>query len=325
MTEPVLTLVLPVYQVERFLPACLDSLIALDPPADEIIAVDDGSTDACPQILASYADRLPGLRIIRQANAGVSAARNTGLAVARGRYLAFVDPDDYLAADAYRQALAVAEREDLEIVLFNGEYDCEGREPPAPIYRVPSGPITSGAEWLRRRLQARDLLHMAWLHLYRHDFLRTHGFRFIPGRLHEDVLWTTEVLLAARRVRYLDHLAVYYRRWPRRRTAEQQQAHLEALVASSIANARGLAELIAEQPLDEELRALLGWQLVDGAFAIFHKLEQMPDQRRAWRWRARLAREHFFALLWRHAYDTRQRRRILRHAMKSTLARLIAR
>lgn len=70
---------MPIYNVAGYLSACLDSLMAQTLPPDEIIAVDDGSTDDCPAILADYAARMPNLRIIRQENGGLSAARNTGL------------------------------------------------------------------------------------------------------------------------------------------------------------------------------------------------------------------------------------------------------
>lgn len=98
--EPTLSLVMPVYNVAEFLPRCLDSLAAQTRPADEIIAVDDGSTDACPAILAEYAQRLPSLRTVRQENGGLSAARNTGIEHARGKWLAFVDSDDFVLAAA---------------------------------------------------------------------------------------------------------------------------------------------------------------------------------------------------------------------------------
>lgn len=85
MTPCRLSVVMPVYNVAAYLPACLDSLVAQTLPPDEIIAVDDGSTDACPQILLDYAQRMPNLRIIRQENGGLSVARNTGLKFATGR------------------------------------------------------------------------------------------------------------------------------------------------------------------------------------------------------------------------------------------------
>jgi glycosyltransferase involved in cell wall biosynthesis len=128
MNTPLLSLVVPVYNVAPYLPRCLESLAALDPPADEIIVVDDGSTDDCPRILADWGPRLPQMRVIRQENGGLSAARNTGLDAASGKYLAFVDSDDFVSADAYADALRLAEDENLDMVLLNANYHFEGRE-----------------------------------------------------------------------------------------------------------------------------------------------------------------------------------------------------
>lgn len=89
------SVIVPVYNVETYLPQCIDSILAQDHPSFEVIVVDDGSTDACPNILSTYASD-PRLRVIRQENAGLSGARNTGLLHAAGRFICFVDSDDHL-------------------------------------------------------------------------------------------------------------------------------------------------------------------------------------------------------------------------------------
>lgn len=320
MNAPRLSLVIPVYNVAPYLPRCLDSLIALDPAADEIIVVDDGSTDDCAAILASYAARLPQMRVIRQENGGLSAARNTGLDAATGTYLAFVDSDDFLSPDAYARALDAMERDQLDMALFNANYHFEGRQPDYAIYAdVAATEVIPGREWLRRRLVAGRFLHMVWLHLYRREFIERHRFRFVPRLIHEDVIWTTAALLAAERVRYDPHIAVHYRIPIRRFAPEQAQRRLEAIVASSVTNARAQAQMADAQ--DAELRRLLDHQLVDGALSVFHKLKKMPDRAVAAATLARLRREGFLALLWRHAVDAAQRRRIARHWLRSLFVR----
>lgn len=317
MSVPTLSIVMPVYNVAAYLPRCLESLAALAPAADEIIAVDDGSTDDCPSILAAFAARLPQMRVIRRENGGLSAARNTGLDAARGKYLAFVDSDDFVCADAYGEALRLAEDEDLDMVLLNANYHFEGREADYAIYTGidPTG-VMPGREWLRQRLQAGRLLHMVWMHLYRREFIESHRFRFVPRLIHEDVIWTTQALLAAQRVRYTAHLAVNYRIPLRART----QRHLQAVVDSSTVNAGALAEIAAGLDGDAELRRLLEDQLVDGALSVFHKLKNMPDRAAADATLRRLRHDGFMALLWRHAATAAQRRRIARQWLRSWLA-----
>jgi glycosyltransferase involved in cell wall biosynthesis len=316
-----LSLIVPVFNVAPYLPRCLESLAALTPPADEIIVVDDGSTDDCPRILAEFAPRLPQMRVIRQENGGLSAARNTGLDAAHGKYLAFVDSDDFVSPDAYAEALRLAEEEQLDMVLLNANYHFEGREMDYSIYAdAVLTDVIPGREWLRRRLHAGRFLHMVWMHVYRRDFIEDNGYRFVPRLIHEDVIWTTRSLLAARRVRYTGHIAVHYRIPLRRFSAEQSQRRLQAIVDSSVVNAEALAAMCATLSDDPELRRLLEHHLVDGALSVFHKLAKMPDRQIAAATLHRLRSEGFLRLLWRHAGNNTQRRRVARHWLRSWLA-----
>jgi len=318
MTVLRLSLVVPVYNVAPYLPRCLESLAALDPPADEIIVVDDGSTDDCPRILAEWSPRLPCMRIIRQENGGLSAARNTGLNAARGRFLAFVDSDDFVEPDAYREALQAAEQNALDMVLFNARYHFEGRRADYAIYGdIPKTGVLPGKEWLRQRLTSGRLMHMVWMHLYRREFIECNRFRFVPRLIHEDVIWTTRALLTADRVCWIPRVSVNYRIPIRKLTPEVMQRRLADVVESSIVNARAEAEMALGIGEDAELCTLLQFRLVDGALSIFHILAKMPDRIAARRRLVCLRREGFIAFLWRHAQTAAQRRRIARHWVKS--------
>ena len=320
MTTPLLSVVLPVYNVAPYLRQCLDSLVAQSRPPDEIIAVDDGATDDCPEILADYARRMPTLRIIRQVNGGLSVARNTGIAQARGKYLAFLDSDDFAAPSLYATLLDMAERENLDIALCNAWFHHEGRRPDELIYGdVLTSGVKSGSEWLGERLRSGRFLHMVWMHLYRRDFVEQRGFRFVPGLIHEDVIWTTRALLAAKRVQYTREALLHYRILQRRFSDEQNQKRLDKLVSCSEFNARTLADIARNEIQAPELRRLLEEQMVDGAFSVFHKLDQMPDRSARTNHLHRLRRENWFGLLWRHARGVRQHRRIVRQYLRSCL------
>jgi heptose III glucuronosyltransferase len=312
VSAPLLSVVMPVYNVAAYLPACLDSLVAQTLAPDEIIAVDDGSTDDCPRILAEYATRMPNLRVIRQDNGGLSAARNTGLAAARGKWLAFVDSDDLVMPEAYARLVAMAEADDLDMALANAEYHFEGRQPDRPVYSdLPAvASVMSGADWLRERLRAGRFLHMVWMHLYRRAFIEAHAFRFVPRLIHEDVIWSTRALLAARRVRHDAQPAYRYRIPMRHFTPREKAARLEAIIDSSLVNARTLADM-AGAVTDPELQRLLRAQLVDGAFSVFHKIAQFPEAAARARHRRRLRQSGFHRFLWHHAVGWRQHRRVL--------------
>ena len=321
MSRPTLSLVVPVYNVAPYLRQCLDSLQAQGDAVSEIIAVDDGSTDDSPRILAEYAQRLPQMRVIRQENGGLSAARNAGMRQAGGKYLAFVDSDDFLVPDAYRAALQSAEAGELDMVLFNAMFHYEGRAPDRPVIEdAGRSGVISGADWLRLRLRQGRLPHMVWMHLYRREFLRKAGWQFVPRLIHEDVIWTTQALLAAARITYEPVIAYFYRIPVRRFSPQQDQRRLEAVLESSVYNARALAVMAAGVAVDAELRDLLTRDLVDGALSVFHKLEKMPDRAARKSIVGRLRKQGWYRFLWQHAHGYTQRRRIARRYLQALFA-----
>ncbi len=316
-----LSLVVPVYNVAPFLERCLESLAAQNLDGVEIVLVDDGSTDDSPEILARYSAQHPQMRVIRQPNGGLSAARNTGMDHISGEYLAFVDSDDWIEPGYYRRLLDLARAKNLDLAHGNAMYHFEGRREDHPIYRdaLPAE-VMPGREVLRRRLAEKTLLHMVWMHLYRRDFIGRLGLRFAPRVIHEDVLWTTRAFLEAQRVAYDPTPGYFYRQRIRPLAADILDQRLEAVIASSVHNARGLSDLATPLRDDPELQRLLRWQLVDGALSIFHKLRKVTStglRRRLYR---QLRHDGVYALLWNHATQTAQRRRIARAWLKSWLA-----
>jgi GT2 family glycosyltransferase len=321
MSIPTLSLIVPVYNVAPFLERCLASLAAQNLDGVEIVFVDDGSTDDSPAMLARWVARHPQMRVIRQNNSGPSIARNTGLDHAGGEYLAFVDSDDWIEPGYYRRLLELARAKNLDIAHGNAMYHFEGRREDCPIYRdALSTEVMTGRELLRRRLAGKTLLHMAWMHLYRRDFIERLGMRFAPGHTHEDVLWTTRAFLQAQRVAYDPHPGYFYRQRLRPLAGDAMDKHLHTVIVSSVHNARGLADLAAPLHADPELQRLLRWQLVDGALSIFHKLRQVNSpavRRRIYR---QLRHDGLFPLLWNNATTIAQRRRIARAWLKSWVA-----
>lgn len=317
---PALSLVVPVYNVAPFLDQFLGSIVAQDLNDIEVIIVDDGSTDACPDIIARHAASHPQLRTVWQENGGLSSARNTGIDLARGEYLAFADSDDYIEPGYYRDMLDLARDLDLDMAHGNGLYHFEGRREDFSIYTddLPTT-VMRGREVLRRRLRDKTLLHMVWLHLYRRDFIERLGLRFVPRLIHEDVLWTTHAFLAAERVAYAPTPGYHYRQRVRRFAPDQLDDRLAAIIDSSIHNAQGLEKLLADAADDPELQRLIRWQLVDGALSIFHKLRRMTSPSRRKAYHRRLRQEGIFGLLWRNAVEVSQRRRIARNWVKSWL------
>ena len=108
-----LSIIIPVYRVESTLDRCLNSVVSQDFADFEVILVDDGSPDRCPQLCDEWAAKDPRIRVIHQANGGLSAARNSGIEAAEGEFITFVDSDDYVSANAYTELMPIADGCDL--------------------------------------------------------------------------------------------------------------------------------------------------------------------------------------------------------------------
>lgn len=118
-TTPKVSIVVPCYNVERYLDRCLNSLVNQSLQEIEIILVDDGSPDRVPEMCDSWAMRDNRIKVIHKKNAGLGYARNNGLEIAKGEYIAFVDGDDYISTDTYRIAYEEAQKEEACVVFFN--------------------------------------------------------------------------------------------------------------------------------------------------------------------------------------------------------------
>lgn len=117
-----ISIIIPIYKVEKYLHKCIDSLLAQTYQNIELILVDDGSPDNCGKICDYYATIDHRVKVIHQQNAGVSAARNAGIDIARGEYIGFCDPDDYVSDNMYECMLKAAIRNDVDLVACGYEY-----------------------------------------------------------------------------------------------------------------------------------------------------------------------------------------------------------
>lgn len=119
--QPLVSIVVPVYNTEKYLSDCLESLLAQTEKNIEILAVDDGSSDGSPAVLRRYAANCPQIRIFTQKNAGPGAARNTALKNARGRYVMFCDSDDMFKPSMCREMAQIMEKENVDFAFCDTE------------------------------------------------------------------------------------------------------------------------------------------------------------------------------------------------------------
>lgn len=210
-----LSIIVPIYGVEQYLHKCVDSLLNQDISSSEyeIILVDDGSPDACPQICDDYATlytmhHTPSIRVIHQKNAGLSAARNSGIEDAQGEYIMFVDSDDYIEPNVLGGLLAQMERDNLDVLRYRLQYVNPRYEVYNPYKSDPfkgndySAVSTDGVSFLNSRMNTQCY---AWQFVLRRDLIfnsLTHSFinSFTPGIYFEDTDWTPRMLMRAKRV-----------------------------------------------------------------------------------------------------------------------------
>lgn len=214
MSKAKVSVVIPVYNVEKYLAECVDSVLGQSYQDYEIILVDDGSPDNCPAICDSYAARDPRVRVIHRENGGLSAARNTGLAAARGEYIYFLDSDDYIEPTALADLVATAQQEQADVVFFDGYVffdECEEDNSVSRYERKETYSAQNGRSILPQLLKNEEYRTAVPLMLFRTDYLRTHALTFREGIIHEDELFTFLVYNADGRVAHC-HKQLYARR-----------------------------------------------------------------------------------------------------------------
>lgn len=186
------SIVVPVYNVEKYLEQCIDSLLAQTIDSKEIILVDDGSTDGSGKLCDAYGGKNACVRVIHKQNGGLGSARNAGVELAAGEYLYFLDSDDWLEKAALETLYAAARQDDLDIVLFGARcfFDdpAEEKRQANICYerRADLNVVRTGADSLARTMAAEDYLAVMWLRMYRTAYYRDMGFRFDEAIIHED-------------------------------------------------------------------------------------------------------------------------------------------
>ena len=216
--EPLVSVIMPVYQAERYLEAALRSVLDQSFEDLEILCVDDGSQDRSLQILLEMAEKDPRISVFSQQHEGVSVARNVAIAHASGKYIYFMDSDDLLKEGALQILVQKAEEEDLDALFFDADVcydeDCTEEELSfRPNYRrrhdYPG--ICSGAEMFDRLCRNNEYLVTIWIAFYRRSLIMEGNISFYPGIVHSDNQFTFQMMLEAERTAYLPE-TLYVRR-----------------------------------------------------------------------------------------------------------------
>ncbi len=244
VNAPILSVIVPVYNREAFLPQCLDLLFAMKGVSKEVIAVNDGSSDGSRRIMEEYCQRFPTeMVVIHQENGGVSKARNAGLAVAKGVWIAFVDSDDLVDGDAMVALVKKAELMGLDVIAGRAKSFGEGGDAMLPVpKKLFDLPPLKGKEYLdvyyaNASVEKKDFRPEACFMLYHAALFREHNVWFEEGVAHEDELFTPSILLVAKAVKMCDAVFYLYRQHDASimHQVNEKQRESKAIVAIKLA------------------------------------------------------------------------------------------
>lgn len=208
--QVIVSVVIPVYNVEQYLHACLDSVLAQTLQDIEVICVDDASPDSCPQILDEYAERDPRVTVIHLAkNSQQAFARNRGMEIAGGKYLYLLDSDDLIEPETLEYLYTMAEKDNLDTIFFDSQviYDSEELESHYanyPAYRTGNyeDKVYTGMELFKSFIRQDEWTCYVQRQFWKMEFLRKENIWFPEGHEHEDEVFPFEGILLAERARY---------------------------------------------------------------------------------------------------------------------------
>lgn len=200
--EPLISVIVPIYNIEKYIERCIVSIICQTYQNLEIILVDDGSTDRSGQICDGYAERDVRIKVIHKENGGLSDARNVALDVAQGEWITFVDGDDFLAGTAIESMYRTAEISAAQIVCCLYKLAYEGQETFFNEDYVENEiSVYSQEEALDKMLRQSEFNNSAWAKLYKTELFN--GIRFPKGKLYEDTGTTYKLFALSGRVAFI--------------------------------------------------------------------------------------------------------------------------
>lgn len=282
---PRTSVVIPVYNTEDYLPACLDSVLAQTQRDIEVILIDDGSTDGSLEIEHAYAERDSRVRVLQQPNLKQGNARNRGLAEARGEYVYFMDSDDIIMPELFETCYRICKRSNLDFVTFDsaGFVDDPNVERSELFQEmcdrsstVTSETIDGPSFWAKYFIKGMTPF-VCWLEYFDRSFLLENDLQFVEGIYFEDNDWIARVYMTAQRMQYAPLKLHRYRERP----GSNVHAGFTPVLADSCFDVhRILCELACEQTDPSRLRVLQDVSTVkDIRFRQFSELEPSDSLR----------------------------------------------
>ena len=238
--------------MERYLPECLDSLLNqnLNPSEYEVIIVNDESKDSTLKVANNYASIHSNMVVVDKKNAGVGAARNSGFDIAKGTYLYFLDPDDYLAKNTVTTLLGLMDRNDLDILTFNSMPVVKHHEPNSINieHGIKELVVQDGISYIANIKHHNEI----WWYFIKREFMVNSGVRFIEGKWMEDAILTSELFIEATRMAHVDYDVHRYRILPTSAMRNKSPEHYNKVIYDNANAAHVYGKLIEAVPRTHE-------------------------------------------------------------------------
>lgn len=286
MKELILSIIVPVYNAERYLEECLRSLFVQDIPVDvyEVIAVDNGSRDGSAALIKQLQNEYANLRSVTLIeNQLPSGGRNAGMDAAKGKYLMFVDSDDYLYQNVLKHLIEEIEKDDLDFVHFSCDILCEGNITKGKT--IETTPIMSGSDLY---LSGIELQGVSWNKIYKRQYIEEHALRNDRSILYEDDEFAYRLYAYAQRTRHIQYYPYVYRANPYSATRNRVNfPSMQSDMNEIIALERDI-RMFRQQGVDEKLIThmikYMRW-MIDECYRLYHLFpkEQQPQIRHLYR------------------------------------------
>ena len=207
------SVILPVYNVERYLEECVDSILAQTFNDYELILVDDGSTDGSPQLCDKLAEQDARIRVIHKPNGGASDSRNVGVSQAKGEYIVYIDSDDFVFSNDFFQKLADKTEKSPDSILYKYAkfFDDDNRVEPCCFSYETAMKAEGYAEQIRCLVEADAFYGMAWIRAIKRSVIVDNDIVFEVGITGEDMEWIYHILYHCRSMEFLDEICIAYR------------------------------------------------------------------------------------------------------------------
>lgn len=212
MSELQLSIIVPIYNVEEYLRECLESIYKVKNIAKEIILVNDGSIDNSFEIIKEYKDKYSSITtVIDKKNGGLSDARNSGMKIAKGKYIFFIDSDDLISPLVFEEIFKEGYKQDVDIIKANGYFLKENKENEVlNEVKIKDG-IYKGIDLLEESYMKKIIRVEVWLSIYKNIFLKENNFYFYKGLIYEDTIFSYNVWIKSEKILFLNKNFYYYR------------------------------------------------------------------------------------------------------------------